>query len=36
MIYIGRKVPKGFVEEAGSIHLGNGVWMFNCRPKEEK
>lgn len=29
MIYIGKRVPKGFVELAGSIHLGRGMWMFN-------
>lgn len=30
MIHIGKKVPKGFKEIPGSIHLGNGIWMFNC------
>lgn len=29
MIHVGRKVPKGFRELSGSIHLGRGIWMFN-------
>jgi hypothetical protein len=29
MFVIGKKVPKGFTEVSGSIHLGNGIWMFS-------
>lgn len=32
MIHIGRKVPKGFEELPGSIHLGKGIWAFRTRP----
>lgn len=31
IIHIGKKVPKGWEEEAGSIHLGNGFWMFKIK-----
>jgi hypothetical protein len=33
MIHIGKKVPKGFRELEGSIHLGNGMWMFRMEKK---
>lgn len=33
MFHIGRKVPKGFEELPGSIHLGKGIWMLRMRPK---
>jgi hypothetical protein len=35
MVHIGRKVPKGFKEVAGSIHLGRGVWMLRMEPIEK-
>ena len=28
MIHIGRKVPKGFKELAGAVHLGKGIWIL--------
>lgn len=28
MFHIGRKVPKGFKELPGSIHLGKGIWLL--------
>lgn len=34
MTYIGKKVPKGFEELPGSIHMGKGVWMFAVKRKE--
>ncbi len=36
MIHIGRKVPKGFVEKPGAIHLGHGIWMFPVEPVKAK
>jgi len=33
--YIGRKVPTGFEELPGAIHLGKGIWLFNMIKKEE-
>lgn len=32
MVHIGRKVPKGFEELPGSMHLGKGIWAFKMRP----
>jgi hypothetical protein len=32
MIHIGRKVPKGFEELPGGIHLGKGMWILKIRP----
>ncbi len=32
VIVIGRKVPKGWKELPGSIHLGRGLWAFKCAP----
>lgn len=31
MVHIGRKVPKGFEELPGSVHLGKGIWAFRVR-----
>lgn len=36
IVIIGKKVPEGFEEEAGSIHLGDGVWIFKCKIKDAK
>lgn len=36
MIHIGRKVPKGFEEISGGIHLGKGIWMLPMRPIKPK
>lgn len=36
MIYVGKKVPKGFKEVAGSIHLGKGIWMFKVVSDEDE
>ena len=36
MIHIARKVPKGFEELPGSIHLGKGIWILKMKLKEEK
>jgi hypothetical protein len=36
MIYVGKRVPKGFVEEPGAMHMGRGVWMFRIRPENPK
>lgn len=30
IIHVGRRVPEHFVELPGSLHLGGGVWAFNC------
>ena len=30
LIHIGKKCPKGFVEVAGSMHLGKGIWALKC------
>ncbi len=30
IVHIGKKVPKGFTELSGSIHMGKGVWAFRC------
>ena len=35
MTYIGKRVPKGFEELPGSIHMGKGIWMFAVKPKEK-
>lgn len=32
MIYIGRKVPKGYRELPGGMHLGKGIWMLPMEP----
>ena len=32
MILIGRKVPKGFRELPGSIHLGKVIWILRLEP----
>lgn len=32
MLHIGRKVPKGFRELPGGIHLGRGVWLLPMTP----
>jgi hypothetical protein len=34
MLHIGRKVPKGWVELPGSIHLGHGVWILRIRRED--
>jgi len=38
MLYIGRRIPKGFIELEGSIHLGHGIWIFRVGmiQKEDK
>lgn len=38
IIHIGKRVPKGFEELPGGIHLGRGIWMLKMRPicKKEK
>jgi hypothetical protein len=36
ILIIGKKVPEGFEEEAGSIHLGDGAWIFKCKIKDAK
>ena len=37
MLHIGKKVPKGFKELPGSIHLGKGIWVLRMEPiKKEK
>lgn len=35
IVHIGRKVPKGLREVAGSIHLGRGIWAFRCEVDKE-
>lgn len=32
MFHIGKKVPKGFEELPGGIHLGGGIWQLPMRP----
>lgn len=32
IIHIGKRVPKGFEELPGGIHLGRGMWMLPMRP----
>jgi len=32
VLHIGKKVPKGWKEIGASMHLGKGIWMFNCEP----
>jgi hypothetical protein len=27
-LHIGKKVPKGYEELPGSIHIGKGIWIF--------
>lgn len=35
LIHIGRKVPKGYEELPGGIHLGKGMWMLPmCKIKD--
>jgi len=34
MIHIGKKVPKGFIELPGSVHLGKGIWIFRMEPEK--
>jgi hypothetical protein len=36
MIHIGKKVPKGFEELPGGMHLGKGIWALPMKPKEKK
>lgn len=36
MIHIGRKVPKGFIELPGAIHVGKGIWILPMRPKTQE
>lgn len=31
-IHIGKRVPKGFVELPGAVHMGKGIWMFRIEP----
>jgi hypothetical protein len=35
MIHIGRKVPKGFRELDGAIHLGKGIWVIPMEPEKK-
>jgi hypothetical protein len=35
IFHVGRKVPKGWVELPGGIHLGRGIWMLPMRPEVE-
>lgn len=30
MFHVGRKVPKGWTELPGAMHLGRGIWMIPC------
>ena len=30
MFWIGKKVPKGYLEES-AIHLGRGMWIFRIK-----
>ena len=32
-LHIGKRVPKGWEELPGSIHLGHGVWIMRIRRK---
>ena len=34
MVHIGKKVPKGFKELPGGIHLGKGMWILPMEPME--
>jgi hypothetical protein len=36
VIHVGRKVPKGFVELPGSVHLGKGMWIFKIKREDER
>lgn len=36
IIYHGRKVPDWLIEKHGSIHLGKGIWLFNCELKKRE
>lgn len=33
LLHIGRKVPKGYEELPGGVHLGKGIWILPIRPK---
>jgi len=37
LLYIGKRVPKGFRELPGGIHLGRGIWLLKmCQePRHE-
>ena len=34
--HIGRKVPKGFKELPGGIHLGKGIWILKMEKDDAK
>ncbi len=36
IIHIGRKVPKGFREVPGGIHLGGGIWILRMEPIDKE
>lgn len=36
MLHIGKKVPKGFRELPGGIHLGKGIWILKMEPIKDK
>ncbi len=36
ILHIGKKVPKGFKELGGGIHLGRGLWVLPMEKVEVK
>jgi hypothetical protein len=28
ILHVGKRIPKGFKELPGSVHLGKGIWLF--------
>ena len=32
LLHVGRKVPKGYRELPGAMHLGGGVWLLPMEP----